>query len=75
MAHFWNPQSDQIRWFLEQRGYMSIMLMHDWLFVKKDSEYAEGALDIVRNMRQKLADETDTVHRNGHIQIMNPFND
>ena len=55
MGAFWNPQTDQMRWFMEQRGYLAMRVMNDWLFVKRDSEYAEGAVEIVRNTRRRLA--------------------
>ena len=56
MGHFWNPQADQMRWFMEQQGYLAIHLTHDWLFVKRSSEFADGALDTVRRLRHELSD-------------------
>ncbi|KAF0296447.1 Protein Star [Amphibalanus amphitrite] len=55
MGGMWNPQADQMRWFMAQQGYMAFRVMHDWLFVKKDSEFAANAPEIVRNTREKMA--------------------
>ena len=74
LSHLWNPQSDQIRWFMERQGYLAGRLMHDWLFVKRDSEFAEGALEIIRSMRQQLANDK-TLTRHSEHQMVNPFND
>ena len=74
MGHFWNPQADQMRWFMEQQGYLAIHLTHDWLFVKRSSEFADGALDTVRRLRQELADGE---HPPGDMlgRVYNPYND
>ena len=73
MGAFWNPQSEQMRWFMEKQGYLAMRVMHDWLFVKKDSEYAEGALEIIRDVRQRLAKNEKPP---GAIEkFLNPFND
>ena len=55
MGAMWNPQATQMAWFMEQQGYLSMRVMHDWLFVKRDSEYASGAQEVVQDVSRRLA--------------------
>ncbi|XP_043208734.1 uncharacterized protein LOC122374191 [Amphibalanus amphitrite] len=74
MGHFWNPHTDQIRWFMEQQGYLAFHLTQDWLFVKRDCEFAQEADTILRRVKQELAgvipEPGDYLH-----QAFSPFND
>lgn len=62
-----NPQMDQMRDLMESRGYIAMHLMIDWIFVKKDSEYAVDAENIIRRARR------DIVQRNNNAHF--PYND
>jgi len=68
MTLLWNPQTDLMRWFMAERGYLGFRLQHDWLFVRRDSEYAKDAEEIVRRARQRITDMPGST-------ATNPFND
>ncbi|XP_037079383.1 uncharacterized protein LOC119100389 [Pollicipes pollicipes] len=68
MTYLWNPQTDMMRWFMESRGYLAMRLQHDWLFVRRDCEYAADAADIVRRARRHIAKLPDST-------ATDPFND
>jgi len=68
LSYLWNPNTDLMRWFMEERGYLAMRLQHDWLFVKKDCEYARDAEAIVKRVRHDITKLKDS-------HVADPFND
>ncbi|XP_037074379.1 uncharacterized protein LOC119095626 [Pollicipes pollicipes] len=68
LSYFWNPQTDLMRWLMESHGYLAMRLQHDWLFVRRDCEYAKDAEDIIRRLRHQIAVSKEN-------KVTDPFND
>ncbi|XP_037071376.1 uncharacterized protein LOC119092521 [Pollicipes pollicipes] len=50
----WNPQLPGIVDIMEMNGYWAEPLLVDWLFVKKDSEFANGSVEKIRTFRDYM---------------------